>query len=140
MYAAAEARAKIQLEEMQIEVLDAQKAVKVADERATAAELAKIQLSIQLAEMDNRAFAGSNLGDGENDGKQDFAQNVTAQRAIAAEQEVEELRQKLSKSEAAISQLEFQVCLSFLQAMRTSYLSLVYRCQWGVVQIKCLAS
>ena len=90
-----------------MQLVNADKEVKAADERASAAEMAKIQLSMQLAEMDDGRQAGK-TGPSE-ETNESFATSVTARRVSMADREVEELRQKLREAEDAISQLEFQV-------------------------------
>lgn len=85
----------------------AEKEVALADERASAAEMAKIQLSMQLAEMDDGQQAGD-TGPSE-ETEESFATSVTARRVATAEREVEELRHRLREAEDAIGQLEFQV-------------------------------
>ena len=86
--------------------------VQAAEERAQAAEMAKIQLSMQLAELDDRQASRQELLSQDSTGEP-FLQAGASHRAGTAEQETLELRQKLSTAEAALSQLEFQVRSSF---------------------------
>ena len=108
-HAAAEAEAQAQLQKAERLADEAQQRVQAAEERASAAELAKIQLSMQLAEQDDRRPLNLKAEAGVDGAEESFAQSVTARRAATAEREVEELRQKLSEADSAITQLEFQV-------------------------------
>lgn len=90
-------------------VAGAQRAVKEAEDRAMAAEMAKIQLSMQLAETDDRQALGRESESPGQDGEESFAQSVTARRAATAEREVEDLKQQLQNARSTIDQLEFQV-------------------------------
>lgn len=83
-----------------------------AQERATAAEMSKIQLSMRLAELDDRGGGGGGDGDPGSplqSNEEGFAQSVMARRVATAEAEVEELRRQLQVAEVNIGQLEFQV-------------------------------
>lgn len=89
--------------------------MEAAQQRAAAAEMSKIQLSMRLAELDDRGGAGGGGGAGSGSplrsNEEGFAQSVMARRVSTGEQEAEELRRQLQASELIISQLEFQVGL-----------------------------
>lgn len=77
--------------------------IAAADARAAAAEAAKIQLSMRLAELDDRAE------DGGDDDEERFAAGVLTRRVTAAEQEAEQLKERLHDAEETVRRLEFQV-------------------------------
>lgn len=105
----AEEQAEHRLHQLQVKLAKAEEEIQVANERTSAAEMAKIQLSMQLAETDDGRQA-IEAGPSE-EIEESFATSVTVRRVATAEREVEELRQKLRVAEDAISQLEFQVKL-----------------------------
>ena len=104
-----EEHAQLRLDRLETQLAKALQEVQTANERASSAEMAKIQLSMQLAEMDDGRQAGE-TGPSE-ETEESFATSVTARRIATAEREVEELRQKLKEARDIISQLEFQVII-----------------------------
>ncbi len=105
--AEAEAQAEARRKDLEVRLIEAQKDAQTSEERASAAEMAKIQLSMQLAEIDDGQQTSENTPLEE--AEETFATNVTARRVAPAEREVAELRQKLRDAESTIGQLEFQV-------------------------------
>ena len=86
--------------------------VRAADERASAAENAKIQLSMQLAELDDRRSAAAADADSPADASEEqFARSIITRRVATAERECEELREGLRAAEAEVKRLEFQVAV-----------------------------
>ena len=82
-----------------------------ADERATAAEVAKIQLSMRLAELDSRepgAGPGSG-GGGSEDGEERFAAAVQAKRVATAEEHAAALQKELVAANEQLRKYEWQV-------------------------------
>lgn len=108
-HAEAEARSLAKLERAQAQVDEAMRELQAADDRAMAAEMAKIQLSMKLAEMDDSQRDGQGLSSPSHQAETSFADSIMTRRVASAEQEVEVLRQKLQDAETTIGQLEFQV-------------------------------
>ena len=110
LYAEAEATAQQRLADAEQAVEAARREAATADERATAAEVAKIQLSMRLAELDSREpGAGKSSGGGVEDGEERFAAAVQAKRVATAEEQAAALQKELEAANEQLRKYEWQV-------------------------------